>query len=122
MSRARVSAAVLAVALSTAACGAPETPKVPQTPVQDALNTLGLRCGEAVMVISGGGPRTPLGPLDARAVPAARHLVGLARRDPQAVYLSSPMSSVLATQAQATTSCELHRTASILGAGVKSLR
>jgi hypothetical protein len=94
----------VACAAVLAAC-APAKPQAPQTTVAEALNAIGLRCGEALE--AGHGVRT----LDAKAARAAGQLVRIERRDPQAAYLGKSMSQVVDTAKSAATSCGLRETA-----------
>jgi hypothetical protein len=99
------------LALLAVGCGQPEKAKAPKTAVQDAVTGIVTACGEAHMVIAGRGPESALRRLDAQALPHARRLVALERRDPGAIYLSSSMASLLETERTAAQQCRLVRTA-----------
>ena len=93
------------------ACGEAEVPKAPQTAVADAVNGIVAPCGEAHMAIAGNGSAAALRRLDRQALPSARRLAALARRDPHAVYLGTNMADLLRTERSAATGCRLTRTA-----------
>ena len=110
-----------ALALAAAGCGAPETPKAPQTAVQTTVGNLGRLCGEAHMVLAGSRDTATLRALDSRARGPAERLIAIARQNPEAVYLSSSMSELVATQASALSSCRLRSTARRLQAAHRQL-
>jgi hypothetical protein len=99
-----------------AACGAPETPKAPKTAVSSTVGKLGLFCGEAHVVLAGDRDRATLRQLDSRAQPPAKRLIAIARQNPKAIYLSSSMAQLVATEATALASCQLKSTAQRLRA------
>jgi hypothetical protein len=109
---ARVAAPVLAVAVT--ACGAPEKPKAPKTAVTNAISGIATPCGEAHMVLATGGPSAELRRLDAQALPSAKRLAALARRQPQAVYLGSSLATLVRSERSTIAQCHLTRTAARL--------
>jgi hypothetical protein len=108
-------ATVCLLALLVAGCGKANTPVAPKSAVQDAVSGIATACGEAQTVLAGRSSASALRRLDARALPYARRLVALERRDPQAIYLASDMSSLLTTERTAAHNCGLRRTARRLG-------
>ena len=99
------------LALVAAGCGRAEVPKAPKTAVADALNGIAAPCGEAHMVIAGGGTAAGLQGLDRQALPFARRLAAIARSDPRAVYLGTNMADLLSTERATAVGCRLARTA-----------
>jgi hypothetical protein len=116
----RVAALICALALLATACGREESPTAPKNRVQQVLSGLGRSCGEAEMVLAGGGPRRPLRRLDAVASRDAARLVTIARKDPQAVYLGASMANVVQTEAEATGRCRLPGATRRLRAALRS--
>jgi hypothetical protein len=98
-------------ALVAAGCGRAETPKAPEAGVADALDGIVAPCAEAHMVIAGGGPPDAVRRLDGQALPFARRLAAIARRDPSAVYLATSMAELLSTERATAAGCHLARTA-----------
>jgi hypothetical protein len=105
-------AAVCLVALVVSGCGQPEKPKAPKTAVTNAVNGIVTPCGEAYMVLAGGGRvAAQLRRLDAAALPAAGRLVALAHRQPQAVYLGTSLATLVRGESATAAGCRLTRTA-----------